>query len=69
MITITVNGKELSVPTNTTLSELINELNVSPTHKLIELRNTIYKQEDFNTITIQENDTLEIIQFMGGGQN
>lgn len=65
--TITLNGKPRTFSNRLTLRTLFEELSLDPAHRIVELNGTIYTQEHFETITLENNDTVEIIQFMGGG--
>lgn len=67
MITVTINGKNHSFASEISLLDLFKLLDIKPSHKLVELRNTIYKETEFDSVMVQHDDQLEIIQFMGGG--
>lgn len=69
MITLTINGKQIPFPSPLSLLDLLKELDINPAHKLIEVRNTIYNHDEFDSVMAQDGDVIEIIQFMGGGQN
>lgn len=67
---ITLNGEDIKVSTTKkiiTIRELFSCLNLSVEGRFVELNSNIYQIEQFDEITVHENDTVEIIQFMGGG--
>ena len=64
-MTLIINGETKSVPLKT-LQELLSHYKISPDQVIIEHNKTLYKTP-FPKINFQENDTIEIIQFMGGG--
>ena len=49
------------------LMELFEELGILPEGRFVELNGTIFKETDFASIRVKDNDVIEIIQFMGGG--
>ena len=67
MPNITVNGEQQPLHnTNTTLNELVTHFKLSPEHVVVDCNGTVYKGTDSQYI-IQENDTIEIVHFVGGG--
>ena len=50
-----------------TIKELLDKLNIAEKGRIIELNNKIIKKENFSTVTLKNQDSIEIIQFMGGG--
>lgn len=64
---ITVNGKELSINPDTTLSALLEELKIEEQGMAIELNMEVVPKSRYKEILIKNNDTLEIIRMTGGG--
>lgn len=64
---ITVNSQNRTVDTGTTLSALINEMGLDDKRIAIEYNRDILSREQFPTITLQAGDTVEIVNFVGGG--
>jgi thiamine biosynthesis protein ThiS len=62
-----VNGeaRELSGPTS--LAELITQLDLPATRIAVELNRTVVRRNDWPTTTMQDDDRLEIVHFVGGG--
>jgi thiamine biosynthesis protein ThiS len=64
---ITVNNQKRTVDTSTTLSALIDEMGLDDKRIAIEYNRDILSREQFSTITLQAGDTIEIVNFVGGG--
>jgi thiamine biosynthesis protein ThiS len=62
-----VNGeaKELSGPLF--LSELITQLDLPAARIAVELNRTVVRRGDWGTTTLQDDDRIEIVHFVGGG--
>tara|TARA_B100001121_G_C18246771_1_gene415373 strand:+ start:364 stop:567 length:204 start_codon:yes stop_codon:yes gene_type:complete len=67
MIVLTLNDTETSVPSTVqTIAELVRHVNKSPEHVVVECNETVYKGTD-TSYTLQANDTINIVHFVGGG--
>jgi thiamine biosynthesis protein ThiS len=66
-IEITLNGKLRTLPTSLTIESLFTTLELDPTHRIVEVNGEIYNKDAFSSVTLKNNDSVEIIQFMGGG--
>ncbi|GEO24958.1 hypothetical protein AAC03nite_07430 [Alicyclobacillus acidoterrestris] len=64
---ITVNGKSLEVSANSTVQQLVEQLDLGHERIAVEHNQHILEPGDFATATIEEGDTLEIVRFVGGG--
>ncbi len=64
---IAVNGERKEYPTGTSLSELLKILDIDEKHVAVELNLTIVPRSQFSEQLLTENDTLEIVTFVGGG--
>lgn len=62
-----VNGKEMALNTNETISDLLARLKVKENRVVVELNKEIVIKEDFSKINLKEDDTVEVISFVGGG--
>lgn len=61
-----VNGKVKEVePCN--VSELMNILNLNVKRVVVEVNGTIVEASNFNEFKLKENDSIEVISFVGGG--
>ena len=64
-----VNGKELNLAQNLTVSELLTEQNVKmPDMVSVELNGQILKRSKFDETTLKDGDKVEFLYFMGGGR-
>ncbi|WP_155319735.1 sulfur carrier protein ThiS [Desulfosarcina alkanivorans] len=64
---IQLNGRRTSVATGTTIGDLIRAKDLDPTTVVVERNLAIVASADWDRITLQGNDTLEILRFVGGG--
>lgn len=65
---IIINGKEKQIPTSvTTIQQLIEYLEITNPVIIVEKNDVILQQEDHETTTIEAEDRIEFIQFVGGG--
>lgn len=62
-----VNGKKLNLDNNNTVTDLLNSLKVSETRVVVEVNGEIIVKEDFSNVNLNEDDTVEVISFVGGG--
>ena len=66
-ISIMINGKPDNVPEGTSLLTLLDNLDIDTGRVAVEHNMEIVNKNDFNDTVLKENDTLEIITFVGGG--
>ncbi|MDF2610220.1 MAG: thiamine biosynthesis ThiS [Lachnospiraceae bacterium] len=65
---ITVAGKKKEIKDFITIAKLIAEEKIeSPEYVTVSVNDEFVKRSDFETITLNENDTVEFLYFMGGG--
>ena len=62
-----VNGKDIALYELKTISDLLKELNVNEKRVVVELNKEIVVKEDFGKVNLQDDDTVEVISFVGGG--
>ena len=62
-----VNGevKELSGPLS--LAELITQLDLPAARIAVELNRAVVRRGDWDTTTVQDDDRIEVVHFVGGG--
>lgn len=68
MITITLNGKKEELPQEMNLAELLKKKNIRPEVVTIEVNDRVLSRQEFEKTVIKDNDRLEFVYFMGGGQ-
>ena len=64
---ITVNGKSREFSMETSLSELLKSIDIDERYVAVELNHKIIPRSQFSEKLLAENDTLEIVTFVGGG--
>ena len=66
-INIKLNGKKTNVDDQISLNKILKNLNI-PTNKVaIELNKEIVNKKKLSSIKIKNNDSIEIVHFIGGG--
>lgn len=63
-----LNGQKYCSESNFTLLDLLNYFNYDLNIFVLEHNKLIRKKENWNQIKIKNNDTIEIITIVGGGQ-
>mgnify|MGYP006166653107 FL=1 len=66
-IKIKINGKIKSIDQGYNLYNLINNFNIPIKKVAIELNKEIINKKMINKIKLKNNDTIEIVHFIGGG--
>ena len=64
---IHVNGERREVPTELSLSNLINQLELPPQRIAVELNREVIRRANWDITVLQEDDRVEIVHFVGGG--
>jgi sulfur carrier protein len=63
-----INGKETNINDNLTVSELLIKENVQMSDMVsVELNGQILKRNKFEQTSLNNNDKVEFLYFMGGG--
>jgi sulfur carrier protein len=64
-----VNGQEVSLSEELTVTELLSHRNVKmPEMVSVELNGRILRRPEFDTTSIADGDKVEFLYFMGGGR-
>lgn len=61
-----INGEQC-IPDGKTVTEIIEERDLKKEMVAVELNEKILPKEQYDTYVPQDNDVIEIVQFMGGG--
>ena len=64
---VIVNGDTQTAPDGTTVSQLLERLQVRPERVVVEVNLNILKRAQHVDTVLQPGDTIEIVQFVGGG--
>lgn len=67
MMTVTVNGNERTIEEGATLLELLKKLDLEGKVMAAAVNMEIVKQDQWNIHKLVDNDTLELLDFVGGG--
>lgn len=62
-----VNGSEMNFKNINNIIELLDKLKVNKDRVVIELNGVIVSKADFGNVNLNEDDTIEVISFVGGG--
>ncbi|MDP2278898.1 MAG: sulfur carrier protein ThiS [Nitrospirota bacterium] len=63
-----INGEDLEVSKAETLQELLGELHIKPERVAVEVNLSIIKKSDYGSCRLKDGDSIEIVNFVGGGQ-
>lgn len=64
---ILVNGQNEIVDDNTTVLDYLISKELNPDSVVVEYNLNILKSEEWNSKILKENDSLEVLSFVGGG--
>lgn len=64
---LTINGHPFECPDGTGITGILDHYRVAPEGVVIELNSHIIKRHEWPGTALQNNDTLELITFVGGG--
>jgi sulfur carrier protein len=62
-----INGETVDNIRATTLQELLEELKIAPGRVAVEVNMAIVKKADYAQFRLNDGDTVEIVNFVGGG--
>ncbi len=65
---VTINGEKKDVPDHITVLGLLEFLQIRHQRVAVELNETIIKKDRYAQTDLKEDDSLEVVSFMGGGQ-
>ena len=66
-ISITVNGKKITIKENSRISDFLSLKQLNPDRVVVEYNLDIVDKDSLGTTVLKANDTLEILQIVGGG--
>jgi sulfur carrier protein len=64
---LTVNGELFETSEAETLAGLLGELAIEPGRVAVMVNELIIRRADYLSFRLKENDTIEIVNFVGGG--
>ena len=66
-IRIQLNGSERDVDRGHTVRTLLEDLELQPGMIVVERNRDILERDSYGDVAVNEGDTLELVQFVGGG--
>jgi thiamine biosynthesis protein ThiS len=66
-MTLTINGERRTFENLSTLTTLIDALNLKGDRVAVELNREIVPRAEWESTSIKDGDKLEIVHFVGGG--
>ena len=66
-INIKLNGKKNNVDDQISLNKILKDFNIPTNRVAIELNKEIVNKKKLSSIKIRNNDSIEIVHFIGGG--
>jgi len=64
---VRVNGEELCLPPGASVTHLLDKLKVSTSRVAVERNREILPKSSYPSTLLEEGDTFEIVEFVGGG--
>ncbi len=64
---ITLNGEPFELEQPVSVTDLLARLDIDPRRVAIEHNLTIIRRQTFPEVVVREGDTVEIVNFVGGG--
>lgn len=67
MITLKVNGKSRELEKAIALQQFLADHGINSQFVAVAYNGTVLRREEFNTITLNDGDVLEVVRPVGGG--
>jgi len=64
---IILNGKEYRTTGVVSIAELLRELKQDPGRVVVELNSAIIPRQQYQTVSVNDGDKIEIVRLVGGG--
>jgi sulfur carrier protein len=64
---VRVNGEELRLPPGASVTHLLEKLKVSTPRVAVERNREILPKSSYASTLLQEGDSFEVVEFVGGG--
>jgi thiamine biosynthesis protein ThiS len=66
-VTIILNGERYELDSRLTVTDLLARLDIDPRRVAVEHNLEILKRRTFPDVMVDDGDTVEIVNFVGGG--
>lgn len=64
---ITVNGQKKEISLSQNLREVVGRFSPGSAVLIAEVNGTIVKKDQWDALSVNEGDTIELVSFVGGG--
>lgn len=64
---ITVNGEPRELDSGVSLAEMLRLLRLPTDRVAVELNRDVIRKKDWESVRIDDSDSIEIVHFVGGG--
>jgi sulfur carrier protein len=64
---ITLNGEQFELDRPVSVADLLTRLDIDPRRVAVEHNLAILKRQRFPEVVVSDGDTVEIVNFVGGG--
>ncbi|MFA6760205.1 MAG: sulfur carrier protein ThiS [Sulfuricurvum sp.] len=64
---LSINGKEMEFEDDLSVADVLAKLNIESSVMAVALNMNIVKQDEWRSIKPQDGDSLEFLDFVGGG--
>lgn len=62
-----INGKEFNLHSGISIENMLLELNLDKKKVVVEVNENIISKEEFENFKLNNNDSIEVVSFVGGG--
>jgi thiamine biosynthesis protein ThiS len=69
ILRVYVNGEAREFSSPLSLDQLIAELDLPPARIAVELNRTVVRRSEWSTTELRDDDRIEVVHFVGGGQS
>lgn len=69
MISLRINGKQVELERATPLLAYLEKLGVNPKAVAVEHNGTILERAAYASVTLKQDDMVEIVRMVGGGRS
>jgi len=66
-VVITLNGERFEIDHPVSVTDLLATLEIDPRRVAVEHNLAIIKRQTYSAVVVDEGDTVEIVNFVGGG--
>lgn len=64
---ITINGDAMHFEESLSISNVLDQLNLETSRVIAQLNDDIVNRNQFDDVVVNDGDTLELLEFVGGG--